>query len=124
MPSNTATVPPVTLTVIPALRAAGIKVRVQHHRYCYRAGYHSLVVRQRRRDRVVKDLILTSWCPKGGSTKVDLLFPDNTSFSGVAMCSTEDRFNRREGIRIALNRALAARKEALALARASAAPSQ
>jgi len=94
---------PVTLSIMPRLRAAGVKCRIRHARYVLRDSAVSLTPYSRK---VPEYFIL----PHGGSTTVDLLFPDGGTHTGVANCSKEDRFNRLEGIRIALMRALAARK--------------
>lgn len=107
---------PVTLTVLPRLRAAGIKCRIYHSRYVIDSAlcggptprvHGPFRVRRKGSSPLFPHL---RWAPHGGETTVDLLFPDGTSYSGTAKCSREDRFNRLEGIRIALGRALAARK--------------
>jgi len=103
---------PVTKTILPHLRRAGVKARISHSRYAYKLEAekdgsltHSLfpVTRVNRRD-------YEAISSRGGKTEVSLLFPDGQTYTGIANCSIEDQFNRREGIRIALSRALAARK--------------
>jgi hypothetical protein len=103
---------PVTKTILPHLRCAGVKVRVRHYRIAIKHGTGRIdydptilspVTRMNRKDYLVIG-------PRGGRTEVNLLFPDGKTYTGIANCSVEDQFNRREGIRIALERALAARK--------------
>ena len=98
-----------TKVLLPALRKQGIKVRIRHARRCLVGDpmTHMSI------DLLPTNLISQDYAdilPRGGLTTVDLLFPDGKSYTGVAKCSEEDRFNRHEGIRIATYRALAERK--------------
>jgi hypothetical protein len=106
--------PSPTKVLLPALRKQGIKVRIRHARRCLVGDPMSGMSY----DTLPTNLIdvydangsLMDILPHGGLTTVDLLFPDGKSYTGVAKCSEQDRFNRHEGIHIATQRALAVRK--------------
>jgi hypothetical protein len=78
---------------IKQLRQSGYKVRVMHTR-----DYildHTLFGLKRFLN------------PKGGSTRIELTSPDKKyDVFGEAKCSEKDRFNRKLGNEIALNRAI------------------
>ena len=91
------------------LRKAGYKVRVIHYRY-YKA------------DSVVGSAILLSkkelkeiapcdnrfiLLPRGGKTAVEITTPSGANTFGESICSRKDGFNRKLGLKIAINRALA-----------------
>lgn len=98
---------PVTLTVLPALRQAGIRIQIRHRRvFGIPSDDCSMLYPYRRK---MKETVIPV-NPHGGETTVQLTFPDGGFYTGVAKCSLDDRFDRREGIRIALDRALFARK--------------
>ena len=96
---------PVTKTIIPALRAAGIRISINHSR-AFDDGENVYIRQYPRRVNRTGFPIL----PWGGETTVNLIFPDGQSYTGVATCSLEDRFDRKVGISIALHRALDTRK--------------
>lgn len=108
---------PATTSVLPSLRRGGVKVRIRHERYVEYildgnapAGSNArLEPYARRYDKRAPGC--PGPLPCGGKTTVDLVFPDGGSYTGTALCSLSDRFCRRTGIAIALERALAARKE-------------
>jgi hypothetical protein len=101
---------PITVAVLPHLRAAGIKIRIRHKRYCAVPaawGYNICLTEYSRKQKSGD----TEVQPFGGETTVELLYPDAKSYKGVATCSVEDRFDRRKGIEIALKRAVTERKQ-------------
>jgi hypothetical protein len=67
------------------LRKNGYKVRVLHFR--------------KWDDRVLAELY-----PKGGSTVVQITTPEGENFQATALCSNEDRYNKKIGVKIALGR--------------------
>lgn len=69
------------------LRQTGWKVRVLHHR-------------------VDDNRILGEIYPKGGKTVIILDSPSGEHFEGVAVCSDNDLYNKKIGVKIALGRAL------------------
>ena len=69
--------------MIEQLRKNGYKVRVKHFRR------HS-----------------PSPETKGGKTVVEVRTPDGKEIKGEAICSPEDNYNKKIGVRIALGRAL------------------
>ncbi len=105
--------PSPTKTLLPALRKQGIRVRVRHARIVatvFPSAILTLSLQEIRQRRAALTEPFLYVQPKGGSTTVDLTFPDGTTFTGVAKCSNEDQFNRHEGIRIATMRALDKRR--------------
>ena len=102
---------PVTLSVLPSLRRGGIKVRIRHKRYLYCISGGETIVGPvsygRRYGNEMSDIPY----PLGGETTVELAFPDGGTYTGISKCSLKDRFCRRIGISLALERALVARKE-------------
>lgn len=73
------------------LRQDGCKVRVRHYRTSKLINEHHSKVKANE---------------KGGRTTVDVTFPDGTEVSGEALCSDQDNYNKKLGVRIALGRAL------------------
>ena len=100
---------PITVAVLPRLRAAGIKIRIRHKRYLAvpAAWGHQIHLAEHSRKQKLPESEVQ---PFGGETTVELLYPDSKVYKGVAVCSVEDRFDRRKGIEIALKRAVTARK--------------
>lgn len=79
---------------VKSLRQQGYKVRVLHHRdYAY-------VHPPEKFDRVKRLM------QKGGKTEVQILSPDGKSSEGIALCSPKDNYNKKLGVKIALNRAI------------------
>jgi uncharacterized protein (UPF0303 family) len=75
------------------LRKSGYKVRVIHTR----------------RGKTMQNLnggLVQTVSERGGKTVVQVRTPDGEELEGVAVCSAEDNFNRRLGVKIALGRAL------------------
>ena len=97
---------PVTKTILPALKAAGVRIFISHSR-AFGDGETTIIRQYPRRVNKTGLPIL----PYGGETVVNLSFPGDAMYTGVATCSPQDRFDRKLGISIALHRALAARKE-------------
>jgi hypothetical protein len=84
---------------VASLRKKGWKVRVYHYReekshffpsMAYLNGFY--------KERIVD--------PKGGRTEVSLITPDGRTSRGIAVCDKQDNYCRKEGVRIALERAL------------------
>lgn len=75
------------------LRQSGYKVRVCHTRHY---------------DNIVKfDTGLTkALSAKGGKTVVQITTPEGKDISGEAICSKEDSYNKKLGVKIAIGRAL------------------
>lgn len=101
---------PVTKTILPALRAAGVKISIEHQRYLHGRGIVETLLTPWARKREKRGFVDVYPFPHGGETTVNLIFPDGKSYTGVATCSLEDRFDRKLGISLALHRALDARK--------------
>lgn len=72
---------------VKSLRKNGWKVMVLHHR-------------------VNDDRILGAILPKGGKTEVIIDSPCGEHFEGIAVCSSDDLYNKKMGVKIALGRAL------------------
>lgn len=64
------------------LRHSGYKVAVFHHRL--------------KRNSAIS--------PKGGKTEIIIDTPNGMRLSGIAVCSKEDNYNKKLGVRIALGR--------------------
>lgn len=98
------------------LRKNGYKIRVIHKRYyssygnLYTTGHVELLTR-RDADLLISDGIKIFILPKGGFTKVEITTPDGRNLDGQSECSIKDSFNRKLGLKIALNRAMAAFSE-------------
>jgi hypothetical protein len=75
------------------LRNAGYKVRVLHSRiYDGKLSYQKLLFN------------LSDPEPKGGYTKVVIDSPNGEHFVGDATCSSNDNYNKKLGLRIAIGR--------------------
>lgn len=87
------------------LRQQGFKVRVTHRRFFKRGDSKVLLSRK---EYYYDDGIQYSddILPKGGETIIEITTPAGYEYEGVALCSKKDAFNRKEGVRIALERAL------------------
>lgn len=103
---------PVTLSVLPSLRRGGVKISIKHKRYLYCTDSHDcetitgLTSYGRHWE---SDYGMIPY-PLGVETTITLTFPDGGTYTGVATCSLQDRFCRRTGIAVALERALAQRE--------------
>ena len=75
------------MTTVKSLRQSGWKVRVLHHR-------------------IDDKRILGEIYPKGGKTEIIIDSPCGEHFEGVAVCSSNDTYNKKMGVKIALGRAL------------------
>jgi hypothetical protein len=83
------------------LQDSGYKVKVFHNRLYN--GYHAW--QNGKRVYGYTDGIIGP-DTKGGSTEVIIDTPTGERFHGLATCSTEDNYDKKLGIRIALGRAL------------------
>lgn len=68
---------------------------------------NQLVTATRRQVDALSNKHLLYVLPRGGSTKVELKTPEGRELTGYSSCSSKDPFNRKLGLKIALNRALA-----------------
>ena len=84
---------------IQQLRNNGYKVRVLHNRLYN--GYHKWQVGDRDHVKKYGPLDPDS---KGGSTQVVIDSPSGEHFTGLAMCSKKENYNKKMGVRIALGR--------------------
>ena len=103
---------PVTVTLIPHLEKAGIRVGIRHNRYfsklpAFSDTYREPELLSRTAYHTRDDVAMLQ---KGGETIVSLVFPDGHEHTGSALCSKKETFNRHKGIELALKRALYARK--------------
>ena len=69
--------------------------------------YNQLVTATRRQVDALSNKHLLYILPRVGSTKVELKTPEGKELIGSSYCSRKDPFNRKLGLRIAINRALA-----------------
>jgi hypothetical protein len=83
---------------VASLRKKGWKVRVYHYR-----EEKEIWFKVNHTAYYTKETILD---PKGGRTEVSLITPNGRTSKGVAVCDKEDNYCRKEGVRIALERAL------------------
>ena len=85
------------LPTVHSLRKQGCKIRVYHWRYV-------------NGELVSSALHPGESSPKGGKTQVTITLPDDSldcpTYTGEALCSLSDCFNRKRGVQIALGRAL------------------
>lgn len=72
---------------VKSLRQSGWKVKVLHHR-------------------IEDDRIFGAIRPKGGKTEIIIDSPCGEHFRGIAVCSNNDLYNKKMGVKIALGRAL------------------
>lgn len=86
------------------LRKSGYKVRVIHQRF---NDYHTLDMPELM-SRFEASNYNIGWnpLPVGGKTIVEVTHPDGTFSTGVSLCSIQDNFNRKHGVKVALGRAL------------------
>jgi len=85
---------------IKQLRREGWKVKVNHYRFVKEKESNIMWAPYK-----VRELGLT-FDPRGGSTIIEIESPDGRTSHGASLCSRNDNFNRRIGVRIALGRAL------------------
>ncbi len=83
---------------VASLRKKGWKVRVYHYR-----EEKEILFKVSHTAYYTKETILD---PKGGRTEVSLITPDGRTSKGIAVCDKQDNYCRKEGVRIALERAL------------------
>lgn len=95
-----------TLRIIPHLLANGITVDISHSRYMFVNDGEPILMDMDHVAKADRQYLMA----RGGITEVCVIFPDNTSTVGTAICSKEDNFSRSVGINIALSRALAKHK--------------
>lgn len=93
---------PAYLTV-EQLRKSGAKVRVLHTRIHSKTG----------KPMPRKDIPKGEFNGKGGGTRVEISLPDGTELAGEANCSKRESFSYRQGLRVALGRALAQYQESV-----------
>lgn len=89
------------MKTVEEIRKAGNKVRVTHYRYVNshpRMLLPMYVIRQNN----LQDLIDA----RGGLTTVEVVTSNGAIYNSVAECSKNDVFNTKEGVRVALERAL------------------
>jgi hypothetical protein len=86
---------------IEELRNSGYKVKIFHNRLYN--GYHAW--QNGRRVYGYTDGIIGP-DTKGGSTEVIIQTPTGERLHGIAICSTEDNYNKKLGVKIAFGRAL------------------
>lgn len=98
--------------IIAQLKARGFKMRVRHYRHVIRKdgaqAEFELFTRQNR------DLF-SYVSSLGGYTEVDVTFPDETTITGVAVCSAKDSYCRRLGAYLAFQRAVKQHKDTRSL---------
>lgn len=88
------------MTTVAQLRQEGWKVRVTHYRY---SKFDNKLYRQDQFEKYARSI---SMAERGGRTEISLTSPSGVSATGVAECSKKDNYNKKLGVRIALNRAL------------------
>lgn len=94
--------------IVAKLRRSGHKVRVKHYRKVVNQEGDPIA------DFNIPNQLIS---PKGGKTEVEVRMPDGKEFFGVALCSDEDSYNRRLGVKIAVARALKQANEFLEFAK-------
>jgi len=94
------------------LRSLGYKVRVCHWRMCRPAGRSTLLgfpiqlsPLLGRLDKLRGNLNMEIM-PKGGKTVVQLRTPTGQELQGEAVCHENENYRNRDGVALALNRAL------------------
>lgn len=85
---ETTTETTVTETVC-SLRRKGFKVRVRHNRVPRTISHGKTVYHE-----------------KGGQTNIELTAPTGRTVYSVALCSKRENYNRKTGVKLALQRAL------------------
>lgn len=84
--------PPKKEETVKSLRQKGWKVRVMHFR---KRKYKTFTYRN------------SKMSEKGGKTVVELTSPEGKNSEGTAFCHPDDNYNKKEGVKLALKRALA-----------------
>lgn len=84
------------MTTVENLRKSGWKVRVLHYRSD--ESCEGKIKSSHSKERRVN--------PKGGKTVVILDSPTGDHFEGLAICSSDDLYNKKIGVKIAIGRAL------------------
>ena len=95
------------MQTIHELRKKGCKIRVLHWRY--REGDRAALNKNRPellmpRSDLKKKGMLKSAFPRGGKTKIQISFPDNTHADSETVCSVSDNFSYKKGVSICLGR--------------------
>lgn len=94
------------MNVIEKLRKSGNRVRITHYREFYELDeLRRPIIVQKARFQVPKSFMQFA-LPKGGSTVIELVTPNNEVIEGVALCSEKEAFCKREGVRQALDNLL------------------
>lgn len=94
------------LTLIEKLRADGFKVRVTHYRNYPRFGELLTRTEFEQKSEWWPTRYANEVSPMGGLTTVRLTSPDGYEYEEFAECHNIDCFNRKKGLKIALNRVL------------------
>lgn len=96
------------------LRKSGLKVKLSHHRKFFRydpftGKKHEVVVPWHLKEVEFKDYFLDA---RGGETHVIITDPNKTEegLTGVSVCSNDDHFCRKDGIKKAIARALGSKR--------------
>lgn len=89
--------------IVEGLRQSGKKVSIKHARI-----YKEVWVDASSTCKVLEEQI----SPKGGSTVVEIVYPDGRKSTGIANCRANEPFDKKLGVAIALKRALNASKDA------------
>lgn len=82
---------------ISELRGAGFRVFIHHDR-----RIKNVWVNENATTKTLRPLV----CPKGGQTIVELHSSDGKQYTGIAVCSKKDCYNKKRGLAIALGRAI------------------
>lgn len=80
---------------VAGLRRTGYKVQVNHYRYYGNKLLQKYEVQYGSQPN-----------SKGGMTTIKITTPENWELNGFAECSEKDAYNRKLGVKIALNRAM------------------
>ena len=91
------------MNTVKELRQNGYKVRVTHYRYYKVYGGDKKLRAKHELNGVCEH---SNVLPNGGKTEITVVTPENKEFSGVSVCNRIDAFIKREGTRLALERAL------------------
>lgn len=91
-----------------SLRQSGHKVRVIHQRYYSPNNLNVKVLLSKREvHQLSNEHNQFVMLPHGGATLVEITTPSGQNVNGISSCSIKDGFNRKLGLKIAINRALA-----------------
>lgn len=89
------------------LRKNGYKVRVGHLR---KIADGIVISRNDFQNTVAADWFSIHWpdvvLPNGGKTVVEITAPNGKTVSGQARCHEKDNYNKRAGVRLAIDRAM------------------